>query len=323
MNQISRKTAEVADLLLKLDLQLFAEEDDGTPNLEDSPEFKDDAKEFNAKMDKYTESRESKATPAEQPKDNEPAPASKEAVTPEVAVPEDKPKQDSETNKAFQEMRRKADEAERRAAEVEARAKKADELIAQQWGKSHGIYTVEQYEQRLQQEREAEDNERYQAAGLTPEEIEKIRKYDELQQETETQRVTRQQEEHNRSWSDLYAAYPELVESANEKFTKGEDTEWYNDAMKAEIARGASPLAAYRNAHFETILQTAMKSTKEVAKQEALNSLNSKNHIKPNGSESGDVEHVEIDDETMRMYRSLNKGKTDAQIRAFHKKNAM
>ena len=320
MDEISRKTANVAALPFKLDLQLFADEFDGAPNLEDTPDFRDDAREFNLKMESMTKSREPVKETVETTVENEPVKESEKAATPEVAAPDEKPKQDSETNKAFQEMRQKLEAAEKLRADVEAKAKKADELIAQQWGKSHGIYTVEQYEQRLQQEREQEENERYEAAGLKPDEIEKLRKYDELQRETEVQSQARQREAHLNAWSDLYKAYPDLQETAK-VFNEGKEPEWYTPEMKAEIARGASPTAAYRNAHFETILQNAVKGTREVAKQEALNSLNSKDHMKPSGSEGGNVDHVEIDDETMRMYRALNKGKTDAQIRAWHKKN--
>lgn len=314
MDRISRKTANVANLPLKLNLQLFADKFDGAPNLEDTPEFRDDAREFNEKLAKMTEK------PSEPPVENEPVKESKEAGTPEVAAPEEKPKQDSETNKAFQEMRQKLEAAEKANAEIEAKAKKADELIAQQWGKSHGIYTVEQYEQRIQQEREQEENERYEAAGLKPDEIEKLRKYDELQRETEAQSQAKQREEYLGRWNDLYKAYPDLQDTAK-AFNEGKEPEWYTAEMKAEIARGASPTAAYRNAHFETILQNAVKGTKESARQEALNSINSKDHMKPSGAEGGDVDHVEIDDDQMNMYRRLT-GKTDAQIRAWHKKNA-
>lgn len=321
MDEISRKMANVADLPLKLDLQYFADDFDGAPNLEDTPEFRDDAREFNLKMESMTKSRESVKETVETQVENEPVKDTEKAVTPEVAAPDDKPKQDSETNKAFQEMRQKLEAAEKLRLEVEAKAKKADDLIAQQWGKSHGIYTVEQYEQRLQQEREQEENQRYEEAGLRPDEIEKIRKYDEMTSMLRNQEEARTREAHLNSWADLYKVYPELSETAK-VFAEGKEPEWYNAEMKAEIARGASPTAAYRNAHFETILQNAMKGTREVAKQEALNSLNSKDHMKPNASTGGDVDHVEIDDETMRMYRALNKGKTDAQIRAWHKKNS-
>ncbi len=89
--------------------------------------------------------------------------------------------------------------------------------------------------------------------------------------------------------------------------------------MQAEIARGASPLAAYRSAHFETILANATKGIKEVTKQEALNQLSSKDHIKANATGGGEVDHVQIPEAMMAQYRAYNKGKTDAQIRAFHK----
>jgi hypothetical protein len=324
MDQISRKTAEVAALPWKLNLQFFAEEGE-YPSLEESPEFRDDAREFNAKMDKFVQERTKE--PAQEPEkpetkpDNEPAKATEQAEPPEVAVPDQKPKQDSETNKAFQEMRKAREEAERLAKESEERAKRADALIAKQYGHM-GITTVEQYESALQAEQEAETMKRYEEAGLTPEEIEKLKKFDQLQQETEQQKQVREQQENVSRWKQLYDAYPELYETAP-LFNEGKEPEWYSAEMKAEIARGASPLAAYRNAHFETILQKRLASTKEEARQDALDKLNSKSHLAPNAVTGGDVEHVEIDEETMRMYRALNKGKTDAQIRAWHKKHAM
>lgn len=333
MEHISRKMDDVAARPLKLNLQFFAEEE-GYPNLEDSAEFKEDAREFNAKMDKYVQERESKTAktetetpPAESKPENEPVKAEGEAEKPEVAVPEPKPKQDSETNKAFQEMRKKAEEAERAAKEAEDRIKRADALIAEQYGHM-GIYTVEQYERAVRAEKEADDLKRYREAGLTQEEIDKLRKADEMERQMREQEETskaqqeeRAKQEHTQRWKQLYDVYPDLVESAK-AFAEGGEPEWFNDEMKAEIARGASPLAAYRNAHFETILQKTLGSAKEQAKQEALDKLNSKDHLAPNAQTGGDVDHVEIDEQTMRMYRALNKGKSDAEIRKWHKKYA-
>jgi len=319
MNQISRKMANVADLPLKMNLQLFAGEE-SYPELEDTPEFRDDAREFNSKMDKFMEERAPKTETIVE-KETEPAKETEKAVTPEVAEPDQKPKQDSETNKAFQEMRKAREEAERIAKESEERAKRADALIAQQYGHM-GITTVDQYEAALKAEREAEDNRRYEEAGLTADEVRKLREYDQLKQETEADRLGRAQQERSSQWQQLYTVYPDLFESAK-AFNEGKEPEWFTDDMKAEIARGASPLAAYRNAHFETIMKKQLQSVQEVAKQEALDKLNSKDHLAPNGTAGGDVDHVEIDEETMRAYRALNKGKTDAQIRAWHKKHAM
>jgi hypothetical protein len=323
MKETSSKTEEVAVLprfKLPLNLQLFAGE---TPELEDSQEFKEDLKEFTqfeTKVAKFTEERQAKETQketVEKPTENKPEKEVVKAATPEVAVPDDKPKQDSETNKAFQEMRQKLDAAEKDKAANEQRAKKADELISQQYGHLN-VHTVEQYEQRLKQEKEQEDNERYQAAGLTEEEVEKLRKYDELQLETETQKVARQQEDNQTRWGALYTAYPDIVETSK-AFNEGKEPEWYNEAMKTEIANGASPLAAYRNAHFDTILQNSLKGTREVAKQEALNQLNSKDHIKTNANTGGEVDHTEISPEQMAIYRRMT-GKSDSEIRKFHKK---
>jgi hypothetical protein len=316
---------EVADLPSRypLNLQLFA--GDGTPSLEDSPDYAADMNEFDQKMSKYVSSRqqEEPATPTDTPEPTTPVPAeeSQQAGNPEVAIPGDKPKQDPETNKAFQEMRKQLEAEKARAAEIEAKAKKADELIAQQYGESHGIYTVEQYEKQLQREQEQADRQRYEEAGLTPEEIQMLKEYPQLKQTTESFQQSRQTEDFTAAWKSLYAMYPE-VEQAINQYNAGEAQDIFNDEMRAELGRGASPLAAYRSAHFERIMQSQLKNVQEVAKQEALDKLNSKEHLAPNASTGGEVDHVEIDEETMRAYRALNKGKSDAQIRAWHKKHA-
>jgi len=317
MNKISRKTVEVADLPRRypMNLQLFSE--DGTPSLEDSPEYQSDMNEFDSKMQRFMSERESPTNeePTETVEDSE------QAETPEVAEPEEKPKQDSETNKAFQEMRKQLDAEKARAAEVEARAKKADELIAKQYGESHGIYTVEQYEQRLQEEEERANIERYEGAGLTPEEIQMLKEYPQLKQSSTAEQEARRSQELEQGWVELFEKFPDLGKAVEDQNQEAVNL-FYNDKMKKEMERGASPLAAYLSANFDAVLESRLKNVQEAAKQEALDKLNSKEHLAPNASTGGEVDHVEIDDETMRAYRALNKGKTDAQIRAWHKKHA-
>ncbi|WP_340011783.1 hypothetical protein MHI32_01605 [Paenibacillus sp. FSL H7-0690] len=317
MNKISRKTVEVADLPRRypMNLQLFSE--DGTPSLEDSPEYQSDMNEFDSKMQRFMSDRESPTNdePTETVEDSE------QAETPEVAEPEEKPKQDSETNKAFQEMRKQLDAEKARAAEVEARAKKADELIAKQYGESHGIYTVEQYEQRLQEEEERANIERYEGAGLTPEEIQMLKEYPQLKQSTTAEQEAKRNQEAEQGWVELFEKFPDLGKAVADQNQEAVDL-FYNDKMKKEMERGASPLAAYLSANFDAVLESRLKNVQEAAKQEALDKLNSKEHLAPNASTGGEVDHVEIDDETMRAYRALNKGKSDAQIRAWHKKHA-
>lgn len=316
MHKISRETAKVAELPLKMNLQLFGDdEDEGYPELENDPEFKEDAKEFSkmdAKMDKFIEEKTPKVEVKEVKKEIEPVKEEVKAVTEDVATPEQKPKQDKETNDAFQNMRKQLEAQE-------AKAKKADELIAAQFG-SQGITTVEQYDAWIREGEEQAEVERLTNAGLTPEEIQKLKDYDRIQAETSQEAQVKQKEAVQSQWKQLYSAYPDIVE-ASKAFDEGKDPEWYTDEMKAEIARGASPIAAYRHAHFDTILANATKTVKETATQDALDKLNSKDHLAPNASTGGEVDHVEIDPETMRMFKQLNKGKTDAQIRAFYKKS--
>ncbi|MNN48787.1 hypothetical protein D3C81_1632860 [compost metagenome] len=148
-----------------------------------------------------------------------------------------------------------------------------------------------------------------------------LKEYPQLKQETATEQQARQDREFASGWQSLYSAYPE-VEQAIQKYNAGEEQDIFNEEFRAELARGASPLAAYRNAHFERIMASKLQNVQEAAKQEALDKLNSKEHLAPNASTGGEVDHVEIDEETMRAYRALNKGKSDAQIRAWHKKYA-
>lgn len=316
MNHISRKMVDVADLPRRypMDLQLFSEE--AVPSLEDTPEYKEDMNEFDSKMQKFMDDRTSTTEQT-----TETAEDSEEAHEPEVADPAEKPKQDSETNKAFQEMRKQLEAEKARAAEVEAKAKKADELIAKQYGESHGIYTVEQYEQALQEEEERANNERYETAGLTPEEIQMLKEYPELKQATTAEIEAKKNQELEQGWVELFSEFPDLGQAVADKNQAVVDA-FYNDSMKKEMERGASPLAAYLKANYKTIMENNIKNVQEAAKQEALDKLNSKEHLAPNASTGGEVDHVEIDEETMRAYRALNKGKSDAQIRAWHKKHA-
>lgn len=317
MNQISRKMVEVADLPRRypMNLQLFSEE--AVPALEDTPEYKEDMNEFDSKMQKFMDER---TTPTTE-QTTETAEDSEQADEPEVADPAEKPKQDSETNKAFQEMRKQLEAEKARAAEVEAKAKKADELIAKQYGESHGIFTVEQYEQALREEEERANNERYEQAGLTPEEVQMLKEYPQLKQATTAEIEAKKNQEIEQGWVELFEKFPELgkvVADNNQEAVNG----FYNDKMKKEMERGASPLAAYLSANFDAVIESRLKNVQEAAKQEALDKLNSKEHLAPNASTGGEVDHVEIDEETMRAYRALNKGKSDAQIRAWHKKHA-
>lgn len=308
---------------LPLNLQLFADGDDGTPNLEDDPDYASDVREYeqmDAKIEKFTAERTSKETVKETDTktEKEPAKADDDAGTKEVATPNDKPKQDKETNDAFQEQRKAREAAEAKAKVLEDKAAKADALIKAQFG-NQGINTVEQYEQWIRDGEIQAETDRYTDAGLTPEEIEKLRDYDTLKAEVTNRTVTEIQQESSKQWGALYNAYPE-VEEAIVKFNKGEAQTIFNAEMQAEIARGASPLAAYRNVHFETILANATKSVKETATQDAVDRINSKSHIKGNAQAAGDIDHYEVDPEQMKIYRGLMKGKSDAEIRKFAKK---
>lgn len=317
MENISRKSVDVADLRYKVNLQLFADgEGEPYPELENDPEYKKDAQEYSkmdAKLDKFTEERTQKA---EVKMEDEPVEEVK-AVTEEVATPE-KPKQDSETNKAFQDMRKQL-EAE------QAKAKKADALISAQFG-DRGIHTVEQYDQWIKEGEEEAELERLTTAGLTPEEIQKLKDYDRLLAETSQDSQTKYQQTVKSQWDEVFNAFPDLdkrdiqFNGTQVTFVGDKPPEWLTSDMISRLESGYNPIDAYRNAHYDTILANATKTIKETAAQDALDKLNSKDHLAPNASTGGEVDHVEIDPAQMAMYRKLT-GKSDAEIRKFHKKS--
>jgi hypothetical protein len=49
---------------------------------------------------------------------------------------------------------------------------------------------------------------------------------------------------------------------------------------------------------------------KSAATQKTLNTLNSKSHIRANGTGAGDIDTTEIPPDVLRFYRELNPGKT-------------
>lgn len=315
MENISRKSVEVAELRYKVNLQLFAEDGEPYPELENDPDYKEDARGYSkmdAKLEKFTEER---APKAEVKTENEPVEEIK-AVTEEVATPE-KPKQDAETNKAFQEMRKQL-EAE------QAKAKKADELISAQFG-DRGIHTVEQYDQWIREGEEEAELERLTNAGLTPEEIQKLKDYDRIVQETSQEQQTRHQQTIKSQWDEVFNTFPDIEKrdiqfnGTQVVFTGESVPEWLTPDMIARLESGYSPMDAYRNAHYETIMQKTLSSVKEAAAQDAMDKLNSKDHLAPNASTGGEVDHVEIDPQQMAIYRKMT-GKSDAEIRKFHKK---
>lgn len=271
-----RKKVEVADLPFRINLQLHSE--------------KEVAEEVEEEVEEVEESDLG---------ENE------QEVT-EPATEETNFKDDAQ-NKAFAEMRRKAQEAEQRA-------RKADELIAQQYGASHGIYTVEQYEQALLQQQQEEQRQQYLDQGVDPQLINQL-----LEQHPMFQQLKNQQlmTGFNKELSELRQEYPDLkigdihsMQELHQTIMSLPNGEKIWDKAK----NGYSFLDAYETVNRHEIKQKVSASTK----QKTLNNINSKQHLKTEGDGAQDGNDVAIPQETMQMY--LDMGYSKKQAQAHYKK---
>jgi len=311
--QISRKIEEVADLpkfRLPLNLQLFADDEeliDLETDDQGTAEQEDDNYEATDVRGKQ-ETDEDVETIVDEEKE--------EQETKKV----DKEKQSKETNDAFQEMRKKTEAAELRASQAEAKrirdldiAKKhgkdgiySDEDVANKFGASHGITTVEQYEQAIEKEK-------YVESGLPPELVDELLESRRERQERKQKEQVEQSQKHEKllvdNFADLQKEYPDLVKSPGD----------VSPEVWAIFNNGSNPamtlIKAFKAENFDLITSKVRASEK----QRTLNALNSKKHLSTEGdggSEQSD--DVNIDSETMEYYKGM--GMTKAQATKHHKK---
>jgi hypothetical protein len=114
--------------------------------------------------------------------------------------------------------------------------------------------------------------------------------------------------------SELKTAFPdEKFDGENPSLGLPEDVA---TQMSLFIKRGFSPVEAYVQANWKSIQS---KST-AAGKQAALNDLNSKGHLKPTGG-GVDVSNVNVPPETYKLYKTMNKGMTDEQIKKHYAKS--
>lgn len=294
----SAKTGEVAALPYKMNLQLFS--DDEIPSLEDDPEFEE------------VETKDPETVEPEQTN------ASEELETPEVVDPaEDKPVQDEKTNAAFADMRRKVEEAEKKA-EI---AKKygqygvaSDAEVADKYGKSHGIFTLSQLDSAVAAEKKEQERQQWVEKGVDPDEIEQL--IDSKLQNHPAVVQAREQAHQaaiNAELSELKAAFPDVkADKIDDIFTLPNA-----DQLIERINKGCTLKEAYELVNMDTIIQKRV----EAAKQAATVKATSKNHIRPNGGVSGDLDTMEIPEETLRSYKALVPGKSMDEYRKHYRKS--
>lgn len=242
-----------------------------------------------------------------------------EGTVSEPGETETKAKQTPEQDRAYADLRRKSEAAEKRANEVEMLRKRDQEVarkygkdynvysdadVEAQWGKSHGITTVAEFEAALQ--KEAQDQE-YKDKGVDPDVINKI-----IEGHPAVQAAKAQQGQAaiNSEMKEFADEYPDL----NIKTLKDMQDLPNFEAIKEKAYRGMTLLEAYESVNRAEI----RKKNSESAKQAALNSIQSKDHVRGNGSGvEGDT--VRIPDDVMEMYRKFNPGKSMDEYKKHYK----
>lgn len=231
--------------------------------------------------------------------------------------PATQPKQTPEQDRAYADLRRKAEAAEKRATEIETQrqhdievAKKygqygiySDADVAAKYGQSHGLKTVADFEAQLQREE-------YQAKGIDPDMINKIIAENPIikrAQEAEQAAIKAQQDHF------LVESFDELSKAFS-WITKAEEVPadvwraWNNGVS------GITLKQAYAALNYDSI---ASKQA-EAAKQATLNSIQSKEHVRGNGAGS-EIDTTTIPDETLEYYKKFNPGKTLDEYKAHYK----
>lgn len=264
----------------KLNLQLFAE-DEG----ENVEEIADPQEEHELEIDEQDEQSE----------DNQ-----------EVADPE--PERDFEKDKAYADLRRKAEDAERRAA-------KADQWAKDNYGHL-GVNTLDEYQTFLAEEKKREE---YENQGIDYDAVRKIAKEEaENHPDVKKAKEIEQKFAVNAEIRALKTAYPDVniseIDTLDDLMPALEKLPNWPDIQK-RINKGYELIDAFDLANRNDLVG---KKTAAAA-QAARNAANSKSHMKPSGNQSAD-NAIMIDAEEMAMFKRLLPKATEAEIIAFKKK---
>jgi hypothetical protein len=235
------------------------------------------------------------------------------------APAEQKPKkqpQSDEDNTAAAAARRQA----KREAEAE-KQKAIDAEYERLYGMEYDIHSKADYDARIAQNKAAEQARAFQEeTGLPYDAVQKaaqavIENDPELAALREFKRQETQRITEKRELDELHTEFPTLKD-------KIKSTEDYDllvpeadiDEAKKLYKAGWTPTDIYWKFNRKTILA----GRDAAAKQAALNSLNSKDHVKPTGQGVA-VGEVTVPAETIAMYKRMDPGITDAEIQKHYK----
>ena len=250
-----------------------------------------------------------------------------------------KGKQSPEANAAFAKMRKEKEEAERRALVAkEEIQKQRDQEFANRFGKSHGIFTEQQYwaavdrEQQIRQQQQQQNLEQlpkqiYQqlisegydpkvADGLSQVQAGKIQLAQMQQQlkdrekaDQKREATARQQATQAQFVAQINADYNELTKKYGDMIPKLEEMD---DATVALMKNGLPLKAAWLTAHEDEVIEFAKKGG--VAK--ALRNVNSKSHMKSESGGAGDFgTEVALSPEQLRVWHAMGYSSKEARKR--------
>jgi len=264
-----------------------------------------------------TESTESTTDTSEQSTDSTESTTDQSEGTTDKPTEVEKPKQTPEQDRAYADLRRKAEAAERLVAETKEQhqrdiqiAKKfgkygvySDADVAQKYGQSHGIQNIAQFEEALRREE-------YAANGIDPDMVKKlVDEHPDLQAAREFKQAAIRAQEDNF----LVSSFDEL-------------TKEYSDIKKVDDVppdvwrkwRNGSTGLTLSEAYLVVERKNIETRKVEAAKQATLNNLQSKEHVRGNGKGS-EGETVRIPDDVMEMYKKFNPGKSMDEYKKHYK----
>lgn len=175
-----------------------------------------------------------------------------EVTEPQVEEPVETPIQDDKANRAFAELRRQAQQYEK---ELKSR----DEWVSKTFGQ-HGINTWSEYQQAMEQQIKAQQEEELRQQGIDPQILNKyLESNPELQYARQVIEQQKQQENFNRQAQELFNAYPNL----NPKDIPDE-------VLKMQQEKGLSLLDAYEKHEFQKFKSMDLEKLKKDAVQEYI-----------------------------------------------------
>lgn len=271
---------------IPMNLQLFAEdvpedtEDVDTEEVEDSEEVEEDSEIDSEDTDESEEE-------------------------PEVVEPEQK--QSKEQDRAFADLRRRAEQAER---ELQAREQWIKQTFAQ-----YGVQNWQDYQSKMEQQVKAQRENQLREAGVDPKMIEQIIKNDpELVQLKQQNQALQYQMQKTQEDARLVEDYNGLIKEFGEQFPELQDPSNIPKEVWEKHNAGYSLVDAF----YVTQRGKIMEKQTAKAKQSTLNNINSKQHLKTEKAGSGESNDLNISAEVMDMYKEMGFDKKQAQ--AYHKK---